>query len=72
MLLISFALYYDLPFFICIVQVNEQASEEVLEIEQKYNEIRRPVYEKRNELIKSIPDFWVTAVSPVNIFPDFN
>uniref|UniRef100_M1A9L0 SET protein, phospatase 2A inhibitor n=1 Tax=Solanum tuberosum TaxID=4113 RepID=M1A9L0_SOLTU len=42
-------------------KVNEQASEEVLEIEQKYNEIRRPVYEKRNELIKSIPDFWVTA-----------
>ncbi|CAN4090673.1 unnamed protein product [Withania somnifera] len=42
-------------------KVNEQASEEVLEIEQKYNEIRRPVYEKRNEVIKSIPDFWVTA-----------
>lgn len=72
MLLISFPLYHDLPFFICIVQVNEQASEEVLEIEQKYNEIRRPVYEKRNELIKSIPDFWVTAVSPNNIFLGFN
>lgn len=42
-------------------KVNEQASDEVLEIEQKYNEIRRPVYEKRNEIIKSIPDFWVTA-----------
>ncbi|KAF3669570.1 NAP1-related protein 2 [Capsicum annuum] len=43
------------------LMVNEQASEEVLQIEQKYNEIRRPVYEKRNEVIKSIPDFWVTA-----------
>lgn len=66
------ALYHDRPFLICVVQVNEQASEEVLAIEQKYNEIRRPVYEKRNEVIKSIPDFWVTAVSPVNIFLYFN
>lgn len=46
------------------MQVNEQASDEVLEVEQKYNEIRRPVYDKRNEVIKSIPDFWLTAVSP--------
>nr|GMC59433.1 NAP1-related protein 2-like isoform X1 [Ipomoea batatas] len=45
-------------------KVNEQASDEVLEVEQKYNEIRRPVYDKRNEVIKSIPDFWLTAVSP--------
>lgn len=70
MLLIAFALYH--PFLICTVQVNEQASEEVLQIEQKYNEIRRPVYEKRNEVIKSIPDFWVTAVSSVNVFLNFN
>ncbi|GFY84940.1 NAP1-related protein 2 [Actinidia rufa] len=40
---------------------NEEASEKVLEVEQKYNEIRRPVYVKRNEIIKSIPDFWLTA-----------
>nr|GMC62165.1 NAP1-related protein 2-like [Ipomoea batatas] len=32
-----------------------------MEVEQKYNEIRRPVYDKRNEVIKSIPDFWLTA-----------
>lgn len=42
-------------------KVNEEASDKVLEIEQKYNEIRRPVYQKRNEIIKSIPDFWLTA-----------
>lgn len=42
-------------------KVNEEASEKVLEVEQKYNEIRRPVYDKRNEVIKSIPDFWLTA-----------
>lgn len=44
-------------------QVNEEASDKVLEVEEKYNEIRRPVYVKRNDVIKSIPDFWLTAVS---------
>ncbi|GMH21426.1 hypothetical protein Nepgr_023268 [Nepenthes gracilis] len=42
-------------------KINEKASDEVLAVEQKYNEIRRPVYDKRNEIIKSIPDFWLTA-----------
>ncbi|XP_044467926.1 NAP1-related protein 1-like isoform X2 [Mangifera indica] len=42
-------------------KVNEEASDKVLEVEQKYNELRRPVYEKRNEIIKSIPDFWIIA-----------
>ncbi|XP_010257226.1 PREDICTED: NAP1-related protein 2 [Nelumbo nucifera] len=42
-------------------KINEEASDKVLEVEQKYNEIRRPVYNKRNETIKTIPDFWLTA-----------
>ncbi|XP_019438237.1 PREDICTED: NAP1-related protein 2-like [Lupinus angustifolius] len=42
-------------------KINEEASDKVLEIEQKYNEIRKPVYDNRNEIIKSIPDFWLTA-----------
>lgn len=42
-------------------KINEEASDKVLEVEQKYNEIRRPVYNKRNEVIQSIPDFWITA-----------
>ncbi|PIA57449.1 hypothetical protein AQUCO_00600286v1 [Aquilegia coerulea] len=42
-------------------KVNDEASEKVLEVEQKYNEIRRPVYVKRAEIIKGIPDFWLTA-----------
>ena len=45
------------------LQVNEEAGDKVLEIEQIYNEIRRPVYNTRNEIIKTIPDFWLTAVS---------
>ncbi|XP_057951992.1 NAP1-related protein 1-like [Malania oleifera] len=42
-------------------KINEEASDKVLEVEQKYNEIRKPIYEKRNEIIKSIPHFWLTA-----------
>ncbi|ERM99064.1 NAP1-related protein 2 [Amborella trichopoda] len=42
-------------------KVNEEASDKVLEVEQKYNEIRRPVYGRRNEIIQTIPDFWLTA-----------
>lgn len=41
--------------------LNEKASEEILQVEQKYNKLRKPHYAKRNELIKSIPNFWVTA-----------
>lgn len=42
-------------------KVNEEASDKVLEVEQKFNEVRRPVYVKRNEIISKIPDFWLTA-----------
>ncbi|KZV23321.1 hypothetical protein F511_02222 [Dorcoceras hygrometricum] len=42
-------------------KINEEASEKVLEVDQKYNAIRKPVYDKRNEHIKSIPYFWLTA-----------
>jgi len=44
-----------------IDQLNEQASEEILKVEQKYNLLRKPHFEKRNSLIKQIPNFWVTA-----------
>ncbi|KAJ6828215.1 NAP1-related protein 2-like isoform X2 [Iris pallida] len=42
-------------------KVNEEASDKVLEVEQRYNEIRKPVYKRRSEIIQSIPDFWLTA-----------
>ncbi|XP_055951932.1 protein SET-like isoform X2 [Argiope bruennichi] len=41
--------------------LNEKASEEILKVEQKYNKLRKPFFEKRNELIRKIPNFWVTA-----------
>lgn len=45
-----------------IDSMNEKASEEILKVEQKYNKLRKPLFEKRNEIIKNIPNFWVTAV----------
>ncbi|XP_074603597.1 NAP domain-containing protein SET [Brevipalpus obovatus] len=41
--------------------LNEKASEEILKVEQKYNKLRKPFFDKRNELIQNIPNFWVTA-----------
>lgn len=43
--------------------LNEKASEEILKVEQKYNKLRKPFFEKRNDIIKRIPNFWVTTVS---------
>lgn len=42
-------------------KINEEASDEVLAIEQKYITVRKPLYEKRSEVIRTIPDFWLTA-----------
>ncbi|KAB2613890.1 NAP1-related protein 2-like [Pyrus ussuriensis x Pyrus communis] len=43
-------------------KVDDEESDKILEMEQEYNEIRRPVYVKRNEIIKAIPDFWLTSI----------
>lgn len=45
--------------------LNEKASEEILKVEQKYNQERKPYFDKRNELIAKIPNFWETTVSVV-------
>ncbi|XP_008560807.1 protein SET isoform X1 [Microplitis demolitor] len=41
--------------------LNEKASDEILEVEKKYNKLRKPYFQKRNDIIKRIPHFWVTA-----------
>jgi len=41
--------------------LNEQASEEILQVEQKYNNLRKPYFSKRADMIKKIPKFWVTV-----------
>lgn len=41
--------------------LNEKASEEILKVEQKFNKLRRPFFEKRNSVITNINSFWLTA-----------
>lgn len=42
-------------------RLNEQASEEILQVEKKYNKLKWPHYQKRSDLIASIPQFWLTS-----------
>jgi template-activating factor I len=44
-----------------IDRLNELCSDEILKVEQKYNKLRLPHFQKRSELISKIPNFWVTA-----------
>ncbi|XP_078380580.1 protein SET-like [Oculina patagonica] len=41
--------------------LNEQASEEILKVEQKYNRLRKPHFEQRTDLTRRIPNFWMTV-----------
>lgn len=38
--------------------LNEQASEEILKIEQKYNKLRKPFFEKRSTIISKVINLW--------------
>lgn len=51
--------------------LNESASEEILKVEQRFNKLRKPFFDKRNEIIENIPNFWITAVS-IQFFPNFH
>uniref|UniRef100_A0A2K6D1J1 SET nuclear proto-oncogene n=1 Tax=Macaca nemestrina TaxID=9545 RepID=A0A2K6D1J1_MACNE len=46
-----------------LMKLNEQASEEILKVEQKYNKLCQPFFQKRSELITKILNFWVTFVN---------
>ncbi len=46
-----------------IDRLNEQASEDILKVEQKFNKLRQPCFLRRSDLIAKIPNFWVTVVS---------
>jgi preprotein translocase subunit SecA len=46
-----------------IEELNDKATEEILEVERKYNRLRKPLYERRNQAIRKIPEFWVKVVS---------
>ncbi|XP_036607728.1 protein SET-like [Trichosurus vulpecula] len=45
-----------------IDKLNEQASAEILKVEQNYNQLRQPFFQKRSEWIAKIPDFWMTTL----------
>lgn len=45
-----------------IEELNEQASEKVIEIEQEFNRKRRPLYEARNRAYARLPTFWRMAL----------
>lgn len=53
--------YVHILNFFFLFRLNEQASEEILKVEQKYNKLRQPFFQKRSELIAKIPNFWVTT-----------
>lgn len=42
--------------------LNEKASEEILKVEQKYNKLRKPHFDRRNGIIEKINNFWITAM----------
>lgn len=42
-----------------IEELNDKATDEILEVERKYNRLRKPIYEKRSQAIRKIPEFWV-------------
>lgn len=44
-------------------ELTEKASVEILVVEQKYNKLRKPHYQKRNQIIGQIPAFWATVFS---------
>jgi len=44
-----------------IDKLNEQASEEILQVEQRYNKQRQPHYQKRAVQISKIPRFWLAT-----------
>ncbi len=45
-------------FIVLLLQVNDEASDKVLQVEQEYNLKRQPIYKERNQVISQMPDFW--------------
>jgi template-activating factor I len=42
--------------------MNEKASDEILDVERKYNQLRKPILAKRNESISKIGNFWIRTM----------
>lgn len=46
-----------------LFKLNEKASEEILKVEQKFNQLRRPHFAKRAQILESIPHFWSSTLA---------
>eukprot|EP01118_Nematostelium_gracile_P000819 TRINITY_DN1081_c0_g1_i1.p2 TRINITY_DN1081_c0_g1~~TRINITY_DN1081_c0_g1_i1.p2 ORF type:complete len:214 (+),score=77.32 TRINITY_DN1081_c0_g1_i1:29-643(+) len=54
-------------------KLNEEAADEIIKIEKRFNEKRGPFYKDRNEVIKKIPGFWKkTFLNHKMLFDCFN
>ncbi|KAG0498472.1 hypothetical protein HPP92_003163 [Vanilla planifolia] len=47
-----------------LFRLKAEARSKINEIEMQFTEIRRPIYEKRTEIIKTIPEFWMGVILP--------
>ena len=43
--------------------LSEKCAEEILQVEQRFNKLRKPFVELRSEKLRAVPDFWMNAVS---------
>ncbi|XP_017038187.1 protein SET-like [Drosophila kikkawai] len=43
-------------------KIHLEICDEMLQVESKYNKLRKPYYEKRSDFIKKVPNFWMTAI----------
>ena len=49
--------------------LKEAEEKEILAIQAKYNNLRRPIYQRRGAVFRKIPNFWAHVVSiSYNIF----
>jgi len=44
-------------------KLEQEAAEEIIGIQKKYNQKKKPVYERRAKVIATIPKFWAKAIS---------
>ena len=62
-ILFSDEIVQTIPLWQQIDELNEQAAEEILTTEMKYNKLRKPHFNKRSEAIAKIPQFWLKTVT---------
>ena len=44
-------------------QLNDEASDKVLQIEVEYNQKRLPIHRERSKYFRRLPEFWLTVLT---------